>query len=136
MRVLIFGARGQMGKVLMDLWKEKKPEDILIPVVRSTSEPSGTGEVTLENGGQGDVLVDFSRAEALDEVLAYCTASKMPLVLATTGHDEEARKRIREASKLIPIFYSANLSLGVYVLKTLSKLAAELIGEAADIEII
>lgn len=136
MRVLIFGARGQMGKVLMDLWKEKKPEDTLLPVVRSSSDPSGTDEVTLENGGRGDVLVDFSRAEALGEVLAYCTANKTPLVLATTGHDEEAKNRIREASKLIPIFYSANLSLGVYVLRTLSKLAAELIGEAADIEII
>jgi len=136
MRVLIFGARGQMGKVLIDLWKEKKPEDELIPVIRKTSLPKEAGEVTLGQAGRGDVLIDFSKPEALEEILEYCLEYKTPLVLASTGHDEEAEKKISKASREIPIFYSANLSLGVYVLKTLAKTAAELLGEAADIEII
>lgn len=136
MRVLIFGARGQMGRVLIDLWKEKNPEDQVIPVIRKTSIPIKDGEVTLEHAGRGDVLIDFSKPEALEEILEYCLESKTPLVLASTGHDDEAEKKISKASGQIPIFYSANLSLGVYVLKTLAKAAAELLGDAADIEII
>lgn len=136
MRVLIFGARGQMGRVLIDLWKEKREEDEVVPVIRKTSAPRQAGEVTLEHAGKGDVLIDFSKPEALDEVLEYCLENKMPLVLASTGHDEDAEKKISKASSEIPIFYSANLSLGVYVLKTLAKAAAELLGDAADIEII
>lgn len=136
MSVLIFGARGQMGRVLIDLWKEKKPEDQVIPVIRKTSLPVEDGEATLEQAGKGDVLIDFSKPEALEEVLEYCLMNNTPLVLASTGHDEEAERKISEASNRIPIFYSANLSLGVYVLKTLAKAAAELLGDAADIEII
>ncbi|MGB4589860.1 MAG: 4-hydroxy-tetrahydrodipicolinate reductase [Clostridiaceae bacterium] len=136
MRVLIFGARGQMGRVLLELWKEKRPGDDVIPVIRKTSLPIDDEEVALEHAGRGDVLIDFSKPEALEEILEYCLKNKTPLVLASTGHDEEAEEKIRKASSLIPIFYSANLSLGVYVLKTLVKVAAELLGEAADIEII
>lgn len=136
MRVLIFGARGQMGRVLIDLWKEKKPEDQVVPVIRKTSTLIKDEEVTLEHAGEGDVLIDFSKPEALEEVLEYCLENKTPLVLASTGHNDEAEKKISKASSEIPIFYSANLSLGVYVLKTLAKAASELLGDAADIEII
>lgn len=136
MKVLIFGARGQMGRVLIDLWREKRTGDEVVPVLRETSTPIESGEVSLRNAGRGDVLIDFSKPEALEEILEYGLKNKTPLVLASTGHDAEAEKKIREASSEIPIFYSANLSLGVYVLKTLAKEASLLLGEAADIEII
>ena len=60
----------------------------------------------------------------------------MPLVIGTTGHDEEDLLQIEEASKVIPIIRSGNYSLGVYVLKHLAREAAKLLGEDVDVEII
>lgn len=84
---------------------------------------------------QADVIVDFSRPEGLSALLDYALAHKLPVVLAATGYNEEDLNAIRAASARIPIFRSANMSLGVYVLKTLARQAAQLLPDF-DIEIV
>jgi 4-hydroxy-tetrahydrodipicolinate reductase len=85
--------------------------------------------------GEAKVLLDFTRAENLHNVLAYAVKNKMTLVLAATGYTEKDLQAIRDAARVIPIFRSANMSLGVHVLKLLSKKAAELL-PGFDIEIV
>lgn len=80
-------------------------------------------------------IIDFSRPEGLGALLGYAKAHQLPVVLAATGYNEDDLKAIREAAKEIPIFRSANMSLGVYVLKTLSHQAAKLL-PGFDIEIV
>ena len=84
---------------------------------------------------EADVIVDFSRPEILPTLLAYAKARHLPVVLASTGYNEEDLAAIAEAAKEIPVFRSANMSLGVYVLKTLAHQAAQLL-PGFDIEII
>ncbi|MBR0408962.1 MAG: 4-hydroxy-tetrahydrodipicolinate reductase [Clostridia bacterium] len=84
---------------------------------------------------EADVIVDFSRPESLPALLEYAKAHRLPVVLASTGYNEQDFAMICEAAKEIPVFRSANLSLGVYVLKTLARQAAKLL-PGFDIEII
>lgn len=129
MKVIITGARGSMGRELRGLWQEKRPADELILLNR---EDNDTLAAELP---KADVLVDFSGPGALDPILAFGRRTGTPLVMATTGYSEDERGRLKACSEEVPVFYSANYSLGIYVLKQLARLAAEYLPEA-DIEVV
>lgn len=84
---------------------------------------------------EADAVIDFSHPAALGPLLDFCTARKLPIVLATTGYSEDQLRQIDEAAKAIPVFRSANMSLGVNVLMDLVRRAAALLGEDFDVEI-
>ncbi|MBP5445138.1 MAG: 4-hydroxy-tetrahydrodipicolinate reductase [Acholeplasmatales bacterium] len=83
-----------------------------------------------------DLIVDFSSPACLDMNLEYATKNKKALVIATTGYTEEQRKKIFEASKIIPICCTANFSLGVTVLKRVCAEMAEILKNDFDMEIV
>jgi 4-hydroxy-tetrahydrodipicolinate reductase len=83
-----------------------------------------------------DVVVDFSSPKALPSLLEGVEKQNLPLIIATTGHTQEDKARIAETSRSIPIFVSANMSLGVNLLSELAQKAASVLGENFDIEII
>lgn len=82
------------------------------------------------------VIVDFSHHSAVDGILDYAVAGKIPAVLCTTGYTDDELKLIAEASKSIPVFRSGNMSLGINLLCELCKRAAKTLGADFDIEII
>lgn len=82
-----------------------------------------------------DCIVDFSHHSATKSLLEYACEHGIPVVLATTGHDEIEKGYIAAAAKKIPLFHSANMSLGVALLCELAKTAAKTFPDA-DIEII
>lgn len=83
-----------------------------------------------------DCIVDFSRPASLDGLLAYAMQNRIPAVLATTGYDEAQLAAIDEAAKVIPIFRSANMSVGIALLRALSRKAAQVLGDDFDVEIV
>lgn len=83
-----------------------------------------------------DAVIDFSHPSALDGLLAYGRQRNVPLVLATTGYSPEQLEQISEAARVIPIFRSANMSLGINVLLDLVKKAAAVLGTDYDVEIV
>lgn len=83
-----------------------------------------------------DTVIDFSSPAALTPLLDYCVSHRLPVVLATTGYSEEQLTQIDQASKAIPIFRSANMSLGLNALLELVKKAAALLGDGYDVEIV
>ncbi len=86
--------------------------------------------------GEADAVIDFSNPAALDNLLAFCTEKKIPLVLATTGFSDAQLEQIKKASQQVAIFRSANMSLGINVLLELVKKAATVLGDSYDIEIV
>ena len=86
--------------------------------------------------GEADVIVDFSSSDALNELLSYATAHKIPLVLCTTGYSAPQLDKIRAASSEIPIFRSGNMSLGVNLLADLVKRTAGFLGRGFDVEVV
>lgn len=83
-----------------------------------------------------DVIVDFSSPAAFDSIITYALSNKLPVVVATTGLSSAQKSNLELAAKKIPVFFSANMSLGVNLLIDLVKKAAKLLEPNFDIEII
>ena len=82
------------------------------------------------------VYTNPSNPKALDHLLPFCVERCIPIVIATTGFSPEQLAQIDEAAKTIPVFRSANMSLGINVLLELVKKAASILGSSSDIEIV
>lgn len=83
-----------------------------------------------------DVIIDFSHVSVLEKLLKYAVDKNVPCVIATTGFSQEQILAIKDASKKIPVFFTANMSLGVNLLCALASKAASILGEDFDVEII
>ena len=82
-----------------------------------------------------DVIIEFTHHSTIDDTLSYAIKTKTPIVIATTGFNDEELTKIKKASNIVPIFHSSNMSLGVNVLVKLVKEAAKSLN-GFDIEII
>ena len=136
-KVIVNGSLGKMGKVLTRCVNEDKYTELVCGCSMPTGE---TPDYKLYNKmseikEEVDVIIDFSHFSALDDVLGYALKTKTPLVIATTGFTKDQLEQIKEASKIIPIFHSSNMSLGVNVMLKLVKEAAKAL-KGFDIEII
>lgn len=85
---------------------------------------------------KADVIVDFSRPEALNGLLSYATENNVALVLATTGYTKEQEDAVKAASEKVAIFRASNMSVGVNLLVHLCKKAAAILGDGFDVEIV
>lgn len=83
-----------------------------------------------------DVIIDFSNPALLDSLLDYAVGSNTPAVIATTGYSDTQIEKIKAAAEKVPIFFSFNMSLGVNLIASLAKKAAQILGDGFDIEII
>jgi 4-hydroxy-tetrahydrodipicolinate reductase len=126
-----------MGKALSALAADAEGLVIAagVDVVKIPSGSFPVYETPAEYTGPADVVVDFSHISALPALLEYCKKCKLPLVLATTGQNDEQKTQIIEASKEIPVFLSANMSVGVALMKDLVRRAAQVLN-GYDIEVI
>ena len=83
-----------------------------------------------------ECIVDFSHHTCTHDIVTYAVEKKLPLVLCTTGHTPEELEEIKEYSKKVAIFKSANMSVGISLITELCKRAAALLGADYDIELI
>lgn len=132
MRIILNGAGGRMGRNVLD--KISHPDECVAKADRYVSDLDVFKSVC-EFDGEADVIIDFSNPAATAEITEYAKARRIPLVIATTGHSDADKALILEASKHVPIFLSANMSLGVALLVNLAKQAAKAFSDA-DIEIV
>lgn len=65
---------------------------------------------------EADVIIDFSHPNALEPLLQYAVAAHLPAVIATTGLSQAQTEQIRKISTSVPLFFTANMSLGVNLL--------------------
>ena len=138
LKVIISGCNGHMGQVVRELCGS----DPQTEVVAGFDLRGGAGqEFPVYTSpslfqGEADVVIDFSSPAALDGLLTFVKKTKIPLVLATTGHRPEPGALMGAAAREVPIFRSANMSLGINVLLELVKKAASVLGDSCDIEIV
>ncbi len=86
---------------------------------------------------EADCIIDFASAKAVDALLDYCVAKKVPCVLCTTGLSEAQLERVKADSEKVAILKSANMSLGINLLLKLLKDAAAILAPAGyDIEVV
>lgn len=138
-RIIIHGCYGKMGQALAAL-AAASPD---IEVAAGVDPGSPTGKMPFPVfpdlaacSVPAEVIVDFSSAKALPKMLETAALRYPAVVIATTGHTPEDKELIRSRSREIAILYSANMSLGINLLKELIQQAATVLGEGFDIEIV
>lgn len=138
-KLMINGCNGKMGRVLAAMAESQEGFSVAAGVDRF-GETEGRGFPVYRQidacDVPVDVVVDFSRPEALPDLLGWCGRHKIPLVLATTGYSTAEQLLIEKAAREFPIFKSANMSLGINLMMDLVAQATTLLGPEYDVEIV
>ena len=119
LKVVIYGSKGRMGQALVALAKENTAFDLIGTI--------DDGE-SLDPIASCDAVIDFTHADATLPALQKCIELGKIIVIGTTGHSNDVRQAITEASAKIPVIFSPNYSVGVNTLFWLTKKAAEILG--------
>lgn len=137
-KILLTGCNGKMGKAISGCVSKREDSFIIAGFDRitETSYPYPIYTNISEYNGDADVIIDFSHPTLTASVIDYAVKNNIPAVIATTGLDAADYAHIKEASKTIPIFQSANMSIGVSLIAELSRKAAAVLSNNFDIEII
>lgn len=151
-RIAVMGAAGRMGKTLIDAVQQRSPLcGLTAAIVRPGSSliDADAGElvslgrlgVPLSANLQAvaddfDVLIDFTLPDVMLKNLEICRQSGKAMVIGTTGLSLVQKQLLAEAGRDIPIVFAANFSVGVNLSLKLLDMAARVMGEDADIEII
>lgn len=138
LKIIISGCNGRMGRVLTGLCGES--DDITV-VAGFDILGSNSGDFPVFASPKAchvpaDVVVDFSSPAALSPLLEDCMEKKRPVVLSTTGYSPEQLEQIHAAARVIPVFRSGNMSLGINIVLELVKKASTVLGESYDVEIV
>jgi len=128
-----------MGQVITKLVQEDDKVEIVAGIDRYTGIVNDYPiyQTLADCDVEADVIVDFSNAAAVDELLDYCVQKQMPVVLCTTGLSEVQLEKMEEASEKTAVLKSANMSLGVnMLLKLLQDVTKVLAPAGFDIELV
>ena len=138
-KVMMYGCNGYMGHVICNLIKDMENVTVAAGIDPCPGDQKEFPVFASLDACDVDVdvIIEFSAAGAVDGVLDYAAAKKIPLVECTTGLSEEQLAHLEEASKQTAVLRSANMSLGVNTLLEMVKTATKILGEAGfDIDIV
>jgi len=139
-KIILCGCLGRMGTAVTDLVLATSDMEIVLgtddmePVL-----PRSYPVVKQFADCAADVLISYLRPQAANalEMLNFCVAQNIPAVICTTALPQDFHTAMEEASKTIPVFYSANMAFGVTVLaKMLEDYSALLYDAGFDIELV
>jgi 4-hydroxy-tetrahydrodipicolinate reductase len=150
-RVALTGAAGRMGRAIVEACRA--PEAVVLTAAVEREGSPAIGADVGEIAGIGplgvkvtdrlaalteafDVLIDFSQPEATLAHLAICRQAKRRMVIGTTGIAVEGRAMIQAVAEECAIVWSPNMSIGVNLCFKLLELAARVLGDEVDIEVI
>ncbi len=137
MKILVIGIGGHMGREVAKLCENGYRGTTLAGGVDPVAEGEHIWRTFRDVPGdlQFDCIVDFSVHTCTPDLLNFAVERGVACVVATTGHTAEEYDAMCEASAKIPVFHSANMSLGVALLVELAKKTAAAMPDA-DIEIV
>ena len=136
-RIILSGALGKMGKAITSCVENRNDCEIVAGVDLANEECSfpifkSFNDIDVD----ADVIIDFSHPSVLNDLLIFAKTKKIPAVIATTGLNEQQIDDIKLASNDVPLFFSANMSIGVSLVSELAKKAAKVLQGSFDIEIV
>lgn len=150
-KVAVTGAGGRMGRMLVEAISHNPDAKLAAAVERPDStllgvdagELAGIGSNGVKIVGdlatvldQFDVLIDFSLPAATVANAALCAANNKAIVIGTTGFNDEQKAALSAASGQTALCIASNYSTGVNLCFKLAELAAKVLGDEVDIEIV
>lgn len=151
LKVAISGSTGRMGKALIKAIGQNEDFELVGGVAGQENKNIGKdlGEIAeVEKIGvplssnlydlseEIGVLIDFSEAKFSLKAVEYSKNLHIPLVLATTGYEDEDLNIIRKASQFIPLLQASNTSLGIAFLKKIIDLTSDSFSYFDNLEIL
>jgi len=127
-KLLIWGISGTMGKNIEALGEK----DEFWTEIQGVDSKTDIDKLVEDF----DVIIDFSHPSSLNKLLEFALKTRTPVVIATTGFDEEQQAEINRAAEEIPLLQASNTSIGMNLLFSLVKQSAKALGEGVDIEIV
>lgn len=141
-KIGILGSTGRVGSLLIDDLANDSEARASVVHVNGKLVKNLAADTIVTNDmkvlfDSSDVIIDFSAPAATELLLTEVVENraKKPLVIATTGFNKHQQNLLLEASKIVPILYATNMSLGVAVLNKLVALASKTLRDF-DIEIV
>lgn len=150
-KIAITGATGRMGRVLIQAVTETDGFELAAALARPGSsmlgidagEMAGVGKLGVAitedlkaAASNFDVLIDFTRPESTLENIAICRQAGKRIVIGTTGFDDAGKQQITDAGNDIGVVFAPNMSVGVNLTLKLLDIAARVMGDDVDIEVI
>lgn len=150
-RIAVTGASGRMGRALIEAIHQTDGVCLGAAIVRPGSsligsdagEMVGIGPLGVMIGDdlacavdQFDILIEFTLPEATEQHLTLCQQQGKGMVIGTTGLAPAQKQQIVDAALDIPVVFAPNMSVGVNLTFKLLELAAKVLGDEVDIEII
>lgn len=138
-RAILHGACGRMGRMINDIVSRDDGIEITAGIDAFGSAYAGFPVYAslAECKEEADVIIDFSTASAMDDLLAYSARRGIPAVVCTTGLSPEQDALLKETSGKVAVLKSANMSVGINLLQTLlAEAAPKLAAAGFDIEIV
>lgn len=149
-RIAIAGVAGRMGRMLVELAKAE-PGVSLVAGFEAPDSPfvgqdigllAGVGPLGLAvqpdtslRDSPFEVLIDFTTVSATLQHLQDCVGTGRRIVIGTTGFGDQ-RAQIDAAARSIGVVFAPNMSVGVNLCFKLLQLAAQVLGDEVDVEIV
>ena len=127
LRVLVHGATGRLGKVIVEVAQSQA--DLAI---KGATRQDPVDKLI----GSADVVIDVTTPAATIAVARLCSENQTPLVVGTTGHNQEQIEALQLVSQRCPVLLAPNFSLGVNLLFWMAETAAAKLGKDFDVEIV
>lgn len=137
-KILLVGCNGKMGHMISSIVKTSEHLKIEAGIDMNTSSDFDYPVYDCINNVQEtiDVILDFSRPSSLKSITNYALSNNIPIVLCTTGYSVEEIAFIKNLQNSIPVFYSANMSIGINIINNILKSISNTLFQDFDIEII
>lgn len=150
-RIAINGAAGRMGRCLIQAVEQTEGLELSAAIDRADSsligadagELAGVGKLGVSISSDvasatanSDVLIDFTLPEVTIALLEHCVDNQCHLVIGTTGFSDEQKATIEQAAQSVSMVLAPNMSVGVNLSLKLLDIAARVLGDDVDIEII
>lgn len=149
--VAVTGASGRMGRTLVEALGNAAGLTLtaaierpgLAEIGRDAGELAGIGTcgVKITDSLEAvcadfDVLIDFTIADATAANVEICRRNGRKMVIGTTGLNQDQLAALDTAADQIPIVHASNFSVGVNVTFRLAEIAARILGDSVDVEIL
>ncbi|WP_297422341.1 4-hydroxy-tetrahydrodipicolinate reductase [Clostridium sp.] len=136
-KIVLNGCSGKMGKMITECAAKFKGVEIIAGIDKYPSNASYPIFETIQDLNiDYDVLLDFSRADALHDLLELTEKTNKPLVICSTGFTQDDLALIDEKSKSLKLFKTGNLSYGINLICSLLKKITPMLYGNYDIEIV
>ena len=138
-RIIMHGCNGKMGQTISRIVSEDSQAEIVAGVDPFDGIKNDYPCFTAirDCDVEADVVIDFSSAGAVDDLMDYCEEKKLGLVLCTTGLSEAQIERAKKLAGAIPVLRSANMSMGINLMEKVLREVSGILAEAGfDIEVV